>query len=222
MILQCPGDDLRGGSRPAVHHYNNRILLAAVVAARGVFLGGFDAAAVADDHLVLLQKVPCHFNALIEQPARVFPKVEDETLNVFLTQALQVVFQFFAGVFLKLIDPHIGDARLQPESFRDARPGNLIADDIDGDRLRDAGTRHRHTHMRRARSLEQAVIAVVSRPSTLLPLTATIASPGRKPALYAGEPTKGATTTVRLPSGGQSSRCRSRFRGCLPAWPEIL
>ena len=77
MVLDGSADDLccRGG--PAIHQYNQRIILAAVAVCGTIDLLGRISSVVRDDYLPFVQEFVGYANSFAEQAARVLPQVED-------------------------------------------------------------------------------------------------------------------------------------------------
>jgi hypothetical protein len=69
-------------------------------------------------------------DALIQQPARILAKVQNQTLHVVFPEPFEIVFQFFAGVLVKLLNVDISNSGLYPERVFNALPRYLIADDV--------------------------------------------------------------------------------------------
>src|SRR5581483_11978961 len=89
MILQRAGHNLGRRSRVAVDQYDNRVALAKLAPAGQVRLFGVGPTFVGNDHLPSIEPASCHRDTLLEQAARVLAKVENQALDVLLSQRLQ-------------------------------------------------------------------------------------------------------------------------------------
>ncbi len=136
-----------------------------------------------NDGLTLLQEVVCYCHAFVQEPAGVLAQIENQTLDVAFTKPGEGFFEFLGSVLVELVDIHIRDPRLNPHAIVNALARNLIADHVECQRLVQAFTGPDN-------------LQVVDRLSVFLSFTSTMTSPGRMPALYAGEPLNGASTMV--------------------------
>ena len=108
-----------------------------------------------DDGLPLPQEFIRHGNAFIEQPAWIFPQVDNQPFDRVLAEPVQCGFELMAGVFVELIDIHVGDARLQPQPVLHALARNLVAYDVERQRLFHAVPHDDDLHRRSARAFQQ-------------------------------------------------------------------
>src|SRR5271165_246783 len=107
-----------------------------------------------DDDLSLLQKLVGH--ALAQQSAGVLPQVEDQALHfALLLQLVQRLRYFVLGRFLEAVDMDVSNTRLDHEMHVHAIARNLIANDVEIDRLVGALAQHGDLDRRAFRSLQQ-------------------------------------------------------------------
>ena len=125
MVLNRARDDLRCGSRSAVHQHHQRIILASIAVTGFVNLLCGSAPVMRNDDLSLLQELVGHAHAFAQQSAGILAQVEDEPVNV--AQLIQRVAHFFFRGFLKSRDVDVADTRTDHKMHVHAVAGDLIA-----------------------------------------------------------------------------------------------
>ena len=136
---------------------------------------------VRDDDLALLEELVGHANALAQQAAGILAQVEDEALEV--AHLFECLLDFVLGRFLESGNVHVADARANQEMQVDAVAGNLVARDVEFERLRRAFAEHGDADrwcpwVPLSRSATSEVFML----SVGLPSTAMMTSPGWMPA----------------------------------------
>src|SRR5207248_1362180 len=157
VILDSAGDDLSGRGGEAVDQHDDGVVMTAVALAGGVGLLGRGASAMGDYYLPLAQEAVGDGDALIQQAAGVVAQIENQALDIVLTQHLQVLFDLRAGGLVELLDLHVGDALVafEPDGILDALARNLVANHIESQRFFAAFPRNDYLDLRAARSFEQ-------------------------------------------------------------------
>ena len=99
MVLQSSRDDLGGAGAVMVDQHDDRVI-AAVVAVLGVVALFFGVpAVVVHDELALLEEVVRHIHGRLKQASRIAAQIENQALEVLVTQLPQGLGQLLAGVF---------------------------------------------------------------------------------------------------------------------------
>ena len=106
-------------------------------------------------NFALSQIMSGHGYAFIQKPAGILAQIEQEALDVVLAQLLEIVFHLLAGVFVELGNMHVCDSRTNPEGRFDAIARDLVANDVELQRLFSALASHRYLHVRPTTSTQQ-------------------------------------------------------------------
>src|SRR6185437_11531496 len=94
-------------------------------------------AALRDDDLALLEKLVGSVDGLVQQPAGVLAQVDEHTLGVG-AELVQRLLHLMGGGLHELRDVDVADIRLDQERYVNGVAGNLVADEIEDERLRAA------------------------------------------------------------------------------------
>src|SRR5205085_8405342 len=97
VILNRPGDDLRGRGRVAVDEDDERVIYGVVERVLVDVVVILVAAAHRDDGLAAPDEAARHLDRLVEQAAGVVPEVEDELLHALVAQILERGTQLVGG-----------------------------------------------------------------------------------------------------------------------------
>src|SRR5579872_213477 len=153
VILNRSGDDLsRRRSQPVDQNYD-RIILAAIAVLRNVTLFCRGAPVMGDDELSLLQELVGNAHALAQQSTRIAPKIENQSLQI--AERIESLRDFVLRGFVKSVDVHVADARLDQEVHVYAVARNLIAHQRELHRLLHAFARDADVNRGSLGSLQQ-------------------------------------------------------------------
>ena len=145
VILQRAGDDLSRRSGIAIHQHHDGEGLAVVAVGGRVVLVGIGAAALGDDGLSLGQQVVADLNRLAQQAAGIAAQVEDQPLQV--GEAVDGVVHFLGRGLLELGQVNVADAGTNLVFQIDGGVGNLVADQVEDERLGLALADHWYLHV---------------------------------------------------------------------------
>ena len=144
MILQSAGQDLGRRCAAAVDQYNDWILRSTFAMFGGEFGLRRRTAVMGNDSLALVQKMIGHADCFVHQSARVIAQVENQALHLGFAQFGQRLVQFLAGVLVESVNFHERDSGTVPVGIGHAIARHLIANDVEGQRLRLADAFHHH------------------------------------------------------------------------------
>jgi hypothetical protein len=90
-----------------------------------------------NDHFTFGNQVIHHRDSLRQKTARIAAEIQHQTFQMILIERFHAIFEFTTGRLIELFDVDITNAGLQGENLRNTLPADLIANDVEYDRLLD-------------------------------------------------------------------------------------